>query len=112
MPSSTASDGAAHFEQEIKFCTAPDGVNIAYAVVGDGPPLVKGPNWMNHLEYDWQSPVWRHLPRALAAEHTLVRFDRRANGLSDWQVEEISFESMIDDMAAVVDALGLAPLPG
>jgi len=108
-PRSSTPDSA--MEQQIKFCTAPDGVNIAYAVVGEGPPLVKSPNWMNHLEYDWQSPVWRHLLRGLAAEHTLVRFDQRANGLSDWDVAEITFESMVDDMAAVVDAVGLERFP-
>ena len=108
-PRSSTPDPA--MEQQIKFCTAPDGVNIAYAVVGEGPPLVKSPNWMNHLEYDWQSPVWRHLLRGLAAEHTLVRFDQRANGLSDWDVAEITFESMVDDMAAVVDAVGLERFP-
>ena len=108
-PASSAPDPA--MEQQIKFCTAPDGVNIAYAVVGEGPPLVKSPNWMNHLEYDWQSPVWRHLLRGLAAEHSLVRFDQRANGLSDWDVAEITFESMVDDLAAVVDAVGLERFP-
>jgi class 3 adenylate cyclase/pimeloyl-ACP methyl ester carboxylesterase len=108
-PAPSAPDPA--MEQQIKFCTAPDGVNIAYAVVGEGPPLVKSPNWMNHLEYDWQSPVWRHLLRGLATEHSLVRFDQRANGLSDWDVAEITFESMVDDMAAVVDAVGLERFP-
>ena len=78
--------GAIALEQEIRFCTASDGVQIAYATVGQGPPLVKAPNWINHLEYDWQSPVWRHLLRDLAAENTLIRFDQRANGLSDWDV--------------------------
>ena len=108
-PASSAPDPA--LEQQIKFCTAPDGVNIAYAVVGEGPPLVKSPNWMNHLEYDWQSPVWRHLLRGLSAEHSLVRFDQRANGLSDWDVAEITFESMVEDLAAVVDAAGLERFP-
>ena len=107
---SSASDELA-IEQQVQFCTAPDGVTIAYAVVGEGPPLVKAPNWMNHLEYDWQSPVWRPLLRALAAEHSLVRFDQRANGLSDWDVAEITFESMVGDLAAVVDAVGLARFP-
>jgi class 3 adenylate cyclase/pimeloyl-ACP methyl ester carboxylesterase len=104
-----ASDPA--LDQEVKFCRAPDGVTIAYAVVGDGPPLVKSPNWMNHLEYDWQSPVWGHLLRALAGDNTLVRFDQRANGLSDWDVPEITFDSMVDDLAAVVDAAGLERFP-
>ena len=98
-------------EQRIKFCTAPDGVTIAYAVVGDGPPLLKSPNWMNHLEYDWQSPVWRHLLRAFAADHSLVRFDQRATGLSDWDVPEITFDSMVSDMETVVEAAGLQRFP-
>ena len=98
-------------DQEIRFCTAPDGVNIAYALVGQGPPLVKAPNWMHHLEYDWQSPVWGHLLRALAAEHTLVRFDQRCNGLSDWDVPDFTFDSMVSDLVTVVDALGLKRFP-
>ncbi len=113
-PTTTAqssSDADSAMEQQIKFCTASDGVNIAYAVVGEGPPLVKAPNWMHHLEYDWQSPVWGHLLRAFAADHTLVRFDQRCNGLSDWDVPEVTFESMVEDMAAVVDAVGLARFP-
>jgi DNA-binding winged helix-turn-helix (wHTH) protein len=59
--------------QEVQFCTASDGVRIAYASVGAGPPLVKTANWMNHLEYDWRSPIWSHLLHALAAEQRLVR---------------------------------------
>ena len=93
--------------QEIRFCTAPDLVQIAYATVGSGPPLVKAPNWMNHLEYDWQSPIWRHLMRELAREHRLIRFDQRGNGLSDWDVDEISFDSFVNDLETVVDAVGL-----
>jgi len=93
-------------EQRIKFCTAPDGVSIAYAVVGQGPPLLKAPNWMHHLEYDWQSPVWSHLLQALAANYTLVRFDQRGNGLSDWDVAEISFEAHVSDLETVADAVG------
>jgi hypothetical protein len=48
-------------EQQIKFCSTDDGVRIAYATVGKGPPLVKAANWLSHLEYDWDSPIWRHL---------------------------------------------------
>ena len=84
-----------------------DGVQIAYASVGAGPPLVKGPNWMNHLEYDWQSPVWRHLMQELAREHKLIRFDQRGNGLSDWDAVDLSFEAFVSDLEAVVDAAGL-----
>ncbi len=98
-------------EQEIRFCRASDGAQIAYATVGTGPPLVKAPNWMNHLEYDWQSSVWRHLLRDLAAKHTLVRFDQRCDGLSDWDVPDISFESFVGDLETAVDAVGLECFP-
>jgi DNA-binding winged helix-turn-helix (wHTH) protein len=79
--------------QEIHFCTASDGVRIAYAAVGKGPPLVKAANWLNHLEYDWQSPIWSHVLRAIAARYRLIRYDERGNGLSDWDVKDISFEA-------------------
>ena len=86
---------------------APDGVQIAYATVGSGPPLVKAPNWLNHLEYDWQSPIWRHMMQELAREHTLIRFDQRGNGLSDWDADELSFDAFLQDLETVVDAAGL-----
>ena len=98
-------------QQEIRFCTAPDGTQIAYATVGQGPPLVKAANWLNHLEYDWQSPVWRHLLRALAKDRLLVRYDERGNGLSDWEVEDISFEAFVSDLETVVDAVGIERFP-
>ena len=98
-------------EQTVRFCTAPDGVRIAYATSGDGPPLVKAPNWLNHLEHDWESPVWGHLFRELSRGHTLLRFDQRGNGLSDWDVPEFTFDGMIDDLATVADAAGFDRFP-
>jgi len=98
---------AATPRQEIRFCTASDGVRIAYALAGDGPPLIKAANWLNHLEYDWQSPIWSPLLHALAADHRLIRYDERGNGLSDWDVDDISFESFVRDLESVVDATGL-----
>ena len=77
-----AEAAAGELRQEIHFCTASDGVRIAYAAVGKGPPLVKAANWLNHLEYDWQSPIWSHLLRAIAARYRLIRYDERGNGLS------------------------------
>jgi class 3 adenylate cyclase/pimeloyl-ACP methyl ester carboxylesterase len=97
--------------QEIRFCTASDGVRIAYATVGQGPPLVKPATWMTHLEYDWHSPVWRHWIRGLAHDRCLVRYDERGNGLSDWNVEDLSFGAFVRDFEAVVDAAGLARFP-
>ena len=97
--------------QEVHFCTAPDGVRIAYAAVGEGPPLVKTANWLNHLEYDWVSPVYGPLLHEIASEHRLVRYDARGNGLSDWDVAEMSFEAFVRDLETVVEATGLKRFP-
>ena len=94
-------------DQEIRFCTASDGVRLAYASVGSGPPLVKAANWLSHLDHDWESPVWRHVLHALSANHRLVRYDKRGNGLSDWDAEDISFEAFVRDLETVVDVAGL-----
>jgi class 3 adenylate cyclase/pimeloyl-ACP methyl ester carboxylesterase len=96
----------ATYEQKIQFCMAPDGVQIAYSRVGRGPPLVKTGNWMTHLEFDFESPIWRHLYRELARDHTLIRYDARGNGLSDREVEHLSFETFVHDLETVVDAAG------
>ena len=68
-------------KQEIKYARAKDGVRIAYATAGSGPPLVKAGNWLSHLEFDWETPVWRHLMQRLAEKHTLIRYDARGNGI-------------------------------
>jgi DNA-binding winged helix-turn-helix (wHTH) protein/pimeloyl-ACP methyl ester carboxylesterase len=93
--------------QEVHFCTAADGVRIAYAIAGRGEPLIKAANWLNHLEYDWQSPIWSHLLHALAAGHRLIRYDERGNGLSDWDVDDISFDAFVQDLESVIEATGL-----
>jgi pimeloyl-ACP methyl ester carboxylesterase/DNA-binding winged helix-turn-helix (wHTH) protein len=98
-------------EQQIRFCTAPDGVRVAYATSGAGPPLVKPANWMTHLEYDWESPVWRHWLRELSRHHTLVRYDERGCGLSDRDASDVSFDAWVHDLEAVVDAMGLERFP-
>jgi DNA-binding SARP family transcriptional activator/pimeloyl-ACP methyl ester carboxylesterase len=98
-------------DQHIHFCMAPDGVRLAYAVVGQGPVLVKAANWLSHLEYDWNSPVWRHWLVGLAENHTLVRYDERGCGLSDWNVKEFSLDAWVLDLETVVDAIGLERFP-
>ena len=95
------------FNRKSYFCTAPDGARIAYASAGQGPPLVKAANWLNHLEYDWQSPIWSQLLHELAARHQLIRYDERGNGLSDWDVDDISFEAFVRDLESVVAAARL-----
>jgi class 3 adenylate cyclase/pimeloyl-ACP methyl ester carboxylesterase len=95
---------AVDLKQEIRFCTAPDGVQLAYSMIGQGPPLMKTGNWMTHLEFDLESPIWRHLYRELAKSHTLIRYDARGNGLSDRIVDEISFDAFVGDLEAVAAA--------
>jgi class 3 adenylate cyclase/pimeloyl-ACP methyl ester carboxylesterase len=93
-------------EQEIHFCTARDGAQLAYARAGSGPPLVKTGHWMTHLEFDFESPIWR-LDRELSRDHTLIRYDARGNGLSDRNVDDISFDAFVSDLESVIDAAGL-----
>ena len=93
--------------QQVRFCAARDGTGLAYSIVGDGPPLVKTANWLNHLEHDWDSPVWRHWIRHFTGYRKLIRYDERGNGLSDWTTADIGFEAFVDDLASVVDAAGL-----
>jgi pimeloyl-ACP methyl ester carboxylesterase len=97
--------------QEVQFCLARDGVRIAFAKVGSGPPLLKTANWLNHLDYDWDSPLWAGLFRHMSAGHTLIRYDERGNGLSEWTVEDLSLDAFVADMEAVVDAAGLERFP-
>jgi class 3 adenylate cyclase/pimeloyl-ACP methyl ester carboxylesterase len=97
--------------QSISYCHAPDGVRLAWAKVGQGPPLVKSANWMNHLEYDWECPVWHHVLEGLATDRTLIRYDARGNGLSDWQVDDVSLEAFVSDLEAVVDGAGMERFP-
>lgn len=94
-------------EQTIRFCTVPDGVRLAYAVSGTGPPLVRAAHWMTHLDYDLDSPVWRHWIADLSRAHTLVRYDERGCGLSDHDVADFSLDAWVEDLACVVDAAGL-----
>ena len=98
-------------KQQIRFCTSPDGVRIAYATTGSGPPLVKAANWLSHLEFDWNSPVWRHWVTDLSRDHKFIRYDERGCGLSDWDVPELSFESFVRDLETVVDAVAPERFP-
>jgi pimeloyl-ACP methyl ester carboxylesterase/DNA-binding winged helix-turn-helix (wHTH) protein len=106
-----AATATSRLRQEVHFCTASDGVRIAYAEVGHGPPLIKAGNWLNHLEYDWESPIWSPFLHTLAAEHRLIRYDARGNGLSDWEVKDLSLEAFVRDLESVVEATGLDRFP-
>jgi class 3 adenylate cyclase/pimeloyl-ACP methyl ester carboxylesterase len=101
----------AELTQEIKYCRTSDSVRLAYATVGSGPPLVRSAHWLGHLEYDWEFPVFRHLLLGLAKNFSLVRYDARGNGLSDWDVAEVSLDAWVKDLETVVDAAGLEKFP-
>ena len=93
--------------QEVRQCTATDGTRLAFSVTGEGPPLVKTANWLNHIEHDWDSPLWRHWIEEFTRGHSLIRYDERGNGLSDWDTPELTFEAFVDDLECVVDCVGL-----
>jgi pimeloyl-ACP methyl ester carboxylesterase/DNA-binding CsgD family transcriptional regulator len=92
--------------QQVRFCEAPDGVRIAYAISGDGPPLLISTCWLSHLQHDWESPVWRHFLDELGRFVTLIRYDERGHGLSDWDVDDHSLEARVGDLEAVADHAG------
>jgi pimeloyl-ACP methyl ester carboxylesterase/DNA-binding CsgD family transcriptional regulator len=94
-------------QPQIRFGTSVDGVRLAYASAGEGPVLIKAATWLNHLEHDWHSPVWSHLLNAMSRRHTLLRYDERGCGLSDWEVADLSFERWVDDLHVVSQAAGV-----
>ena len=98
-------------EHRIAFTTSSDGTRIAFGIAGDGPPLVKVGNYMGHVEYDWDSPVWAHWLEELSRNHMLIYYDERGSGLSDWNAVDVSFEAWVRDLEAVVGAAGLRRFP-
>lgn len=97
--------------QRIGFCDVPDGTKIAYATLGSGTPLLKAANWLNHLEFDWASPIWGKSFAHIARHRTFIRYDERGCGLSDWDVGDLSFDAFVEDLEAVADKLGLERFP-
>ena len=97
--------------QEIRYCTTSDGVRLAYATTGSGPPLVKASNWLTHLDFEWESPIWRHWYSALSTHHRLIRYDERGNGMSQRDVPDVSFDTWVRDLETVVDAAGVDRFP-
>lgn len=87
----------------VRYCQSKDGTSIAHTVVGEGYPLVFAGSWMTHLEWDWESPSTRDYLSQLSRHFTVIRYDQRGNGMSDWDDVDISFEKMVDDMECVID---------
>ena len=94
-------------QQRVQFTRSADGTQIAWASVGEGPPVFKAPNYLNHIEYEWTIPLWGPFLAEFAHKNQLIRFGQRGNGLSDWEFERLSPDTMIEDMEAVVEASGV-----
>jgi pimeloyl-ACP methyl ester carboxylesterase len=95
------------FKQDIHFATAPDGVRIAYALSGSGPPLVRAPHWMTHLDWDWRSHVLGPRIQQWSRKFRLLRYDARGIGLSDRHAMPGALDQWVEDFESVVDAAGL-----
>lgn len=93
-------------KQEIQFFTTTDGVRIAYSIGGEGPPLVRAVDWINHLAFEWKNPFRRHWFSELMSHHTLLRYDQRGSGLSDWNVKDFSFERSLQDFKELIECSG------
>jgi len=93
-------------DQDISFCTTSDGVTIAYATLGDGPPLVYVTGWPGHLQLELDTEHSREFIRALSEGVRLIRYDMRGSGLSDTDVSDLTLESSVLDLAAVIDEMG------
>ena len=91
--------------QRIRYVRTPDGVQLAWAEAGAGPLLIKAANWMTHLEYEWESPVWRHWIRFFSEHFRFIRHDERGCGMTDWNVGDLSFARWVEDLEAVVAAV-------
>lgn len=90
--------------QRIRFLRTGDGVRLAWAEAGRGPTVVKAANWLTHLEYEWESPIWRHWIRFFTDHFRFVRYDERGCGMTDWNTQDLSFEKQLLDLEQVIDA--------
>jgi len=94
-------------QQRVRYLRTPDGVRLAWAESGAGPPVVKAANWLTHLELERESPVWRHWIKFFSDHTHFIRYDERGCGMTDWNVGDVSFPRWVDDLEQVVDASGL-----
>src|SRR5215471_2790311 len=91
--------------QKIRYLRTSDDVRLAWAEAGQGPVLVKAANWLTHLEYEWQSPVWRHWIHFFSDHFRFIRHDERGCGMTDWNVGDLSFARWVEDLEALVEVI-------
>ncbi|MEJ2177687.1 MAG: alpha/beta fold hydrolase, partial [Gammaproteobacteria bacterium] len=101
----SSGSGQKNLAQEVHLHMTDDGVSLAYSMIGEGQPLVKAANWMNHLEFEIHNPPWQHWWAALSDQYKLIRYDQRGNGLSDWNVDNLTFDYFVSDLESIVDAI-------
>jgi pimeloyl-ACP methyl ester carboxylesterase/DNA-binding CsgD family transcriptional regulator len=96
-------------QAEIRFLRF-GGRRVAYAVTGDGPPLVAPAWWVSHLELDWRDQAFRGFWDRVGHGYTVVRYDRLGVGMSDRDIrdEDLTLECEIALLRAVLDEVGLA----
>lgn len=95
-------------QQEVRYFKSFDGTRIAYSDIGDSDVVIlKTANWMSHLEYDLESPIWRHWISEIGKGVRLIRYDERGNGLSDWNVGQVTYDDCVRDLECLVEHLGL-----
>ena len=93
--------------QRVRYLRTEDGVQLAWAEIGTGPVLIKAANWLSHLEYELESPVWGHWFRFFGDHFRFLRWDERGCGLTDREVDDLSFDRWIRDIEDVVAASGV-----
>ena len=93
-------------DQEIHYFTASDGVRLAYTIGGNGPPLVRAIDWINHLDFEWKNTFLRHWFSEIMRHHTFLRYDQRGCGVSDWNITDFSFERTMSDFEELIEAVG------
>ena len=90
--------------QHVRYVTASDGTRLAWAESGAGPTVVKAANWLTHLEYEWESPVWKHWIQFFSGQARFVRYDERGCGMSEWQGGALDLDQWAADLEMVIDA--------
>lgn len=93
--------------QQIRYVRTTDGVQLAWADAGAGPAVIKAANWLTHLEYEWESPVWRHWIHFFTDNFRFVRYDERGCGMTDANTGDLSLERWVEDVEEVVAAADL-----
>ena len=90
--------------QRIRYVRTSDGVQLAWADAGTGPVMIKAANWLTHLEYEWESPVWRHWIRFFSDKFRFIRYDERGCGMTDRNTGDLSLERWVEDVEDIVAA--------